>query len=196
MELAFATTNPHKVREIQSMVSDIDILDLNALHWNTPIEETEHTLHGNAILKAKTIADTLEIACFAEDTGLEVDALDGAPGVYSARYAGDDANAEKNMAKLMSEMQGVSDRSARFRTVIALIIDDAVHIFEGKVEGTIAETPSGSQGFGYDPLFTPIGHTRTFAEMTDEEKNNISHRGRATEKFIAFLRGYLRCKNP
>lgn len=196
MQLIFATSNKHKVREVNAIVPEVDLKDLQAIGWNEEIPETETTLHGNAVLKARTIADSREAPCFSEDTGLEVAALRGAPGVYTARFASPNATAEENMNKLLSEMEGKDDRSAQFRTVIALIIDDAIHTFEGTVKGTIATAPAGDSGFGYDPIFIPEGETRTFAQMTDDEKNAISHRARATEQFVSFLRDYLKRKNP
>lgn len=196
MELIFATSNKHKVKEVNDIVPEIKLSDLRSIGWNEEIPETESTLHGNAVLKARTIADAREVPCFSEDTGLEVRALQGAPGVYTARFAAPDATADQNMQKLLNEMRDVEDRSAQFRTVIALIIDDAIHTFEGTVKGTIAKEPSGKGGFGYDPIFIPEGESRTFAEMDDSEKNAISHRARATKKFVEFLRDYVKRKNP
>jgi XTP/dITP diphosphohydrolase len=196
MKLVFATSNPHKVHEFKSIVGDsIDVHSLMDINWDQPIEETADTLEGNAILKARTIAEALEVNCFSEDTGLEIDALDGKPGVYSARYAGPDNNPEKNMQKVLEELSGVENRSARFRTVMALIIDDELHCFHGVVEGEIIHEPKGDGGFGYDPIFRPDGHETTFAEMTTEQKGVISHRARATQALTAFLAEYIKCKN-
>ncbi len=196
MQLIFATSNQHKVKEVHEIIPEIELNDLRSIGWDSEIPETENTLHGNAVLKARTVSDARELPCFSEDTGLEVDALRGAPGVYTARFASPNATAEENMEKLLKELEGVEDRSAQFRTVIALIIDDAIHTFEGIVRGKIAEKPAGDSGFGYDPIFIPEGETRTFAQMDDAEKNAISHRARATQQFVDFLRDYVKRKNP
>ena len=148
------------------------------------------------MLKARTVSDSREIDCFAEDTGLEVDALEGRPGVYSARYAGHERNAIKNMEKLLDEMKGIADRRAQFRTVMALILDGATFLFHGIVRGRIAETPSGTGGFGYDPIFIPDGHENSFGVLSSDIKNEISHRARATRQLTGFLREYAKCKNP
>jgi XTP/dITP diphosphohydrolase len=196
MKLIFATSNPHKVHEFRNIVGDsIEVHSLKDINWNEPIEESADTLEGNAILKARTIAEVLEVNCFSEDTGLEVDALDGRPGVYSARYAGPENDPQKNMEKVLEELRGVQERTARFRTVMALIIDDALHCFHGVVEGEIISSPSGDGGFGYDPIFRPEGFDKTFAEMSVEEKSAISHRAKATKELTDFLACYLRCKN-
>lgn len=196
MKLVFATSNPHKVHEFRNIVGDsIEVHSLEDIDWAEPIEETADTLEGNAILKARTIAQALEVNCFSEDTGLEIDALDGRPGVYSARYAGTENDPARNMEKVLQELTGAKNRSARFRTVMALIIDDALHCFHGVVEGEITHSPSGDGGFGYDPIFRPQGFDRTFAEMSTEEKSTISHRARATKALTDFLSYYLRCKN-
>lgn len=196
MKLIFATSNPHKVKEFRSIVGDsIEVHSLKDIAWDQPIEETASTLEGNAILKARTIAEALEVNCFSEDTGLEINALDGRPGVYSARYAGPENDPTRNMEKVLQELVGIEDRSARFRTVMALIIDDALHCFHGVVEGEIIRSPSGDGGFGYDPIFRPKGFDKTFAEMSVEEKSSISHRARATKALTDFLTCYLKCKN-
>ena len=196
MKLVFATSNENKVNEFRSIVGpDIEVQSLKDIGWTEDIEETADTLEGNAILKARTVAESLDISCFSEDTGLEIDALDGRPGVLSARYAGPDNDAAKNMALVLREMDGQENRSARFRTVMALVIDEALHCFHGVVEGEITTTPSGDGGFGYDPIFKPTGYDRTFAEMNAEEKGLISHRAMATNKLIRFLTRYVRCKN-
>ena len=152
------------------------------------IEETAETLDGNALIKAEYIKEKYGFDCFADDTGLEVYALDNAPGVYSARYAGEDKDAKANMNKLLTELNGKDNRDARFRTVIALIIGNEKYLFEGIVEGQITESESGSEGFGYDPVFMPKGYDITFAEMDSSEKNAISHRGRAMASMIEFLK--------
>jgi XTP/dITP diphosphohydrolase len=188
MQLCFASHNLNKVNELKALVgSNIDILSLDDLGVKEEIPETGKTLEENALQKAKFVVDTFSVDCFADDTGLEVKALGGAPGVYSARYAGEPANSERNMAKLLDALSGIDQREAKFRTVIALIQKNEVFSFEGVVEGEIAKNLSGVQGFGYDPLFIPKGFNRTFAEMSLEEKNKISHRGRAVEKLIEFL---------
>lgn len=188
MQLCFASHNLNKVNELKALVgSNIEILSLDDLGVKEEIPETGKTLEENALQKAKFVVDTFSVDCFADDTGLEVKALGGAPGVYSARYAGEPANSERNMAKLLDALSGINQREAKFRTVIALIQKNEVFSFEGVVEGEIAKNLSGVQGFGYDPLFIPKGFNRTFAEMSLEEKNKISHRGRAVEKLIEFL---------
>jgi XTP/dITP diphosphohydrolase len=188
-ELVFVTNNPHKLAEIRQIIGDhIHILSLADIGFSGDIEETEPDLEGNAMLKARFIHDRYGFDCFADDTGLEVDALDGAPGVMSARYAGENATYRDNVDKLLEAMKGNPQRSARFRTVIALILNNGYHFFEGRVEGEILTEPAGNGGFGYDPVFRPEGFTHSFAEMAAKEKNRISHRGRATQKLQAFLR--------
>lgn len=188
MKLYFATNNIHKLKEVQEVVGDsFQIESMRSLGINEDIPEDQLTLQGNALQKARFLYDRIGESCFADDTGLEVDALNGAPGVYSARYAGDAKNSFDNMALLLKNMSGKQNRKARFRTVIALILDGKEYLFEGIVNGTIAEEPRGTAGFGYDPLFVPDGYSTTFAEMDSEAKNAISHRGRAVEKLAAFL---------
>lgn len=188
MKLYFATNNIHKLKEVQEVVGDsFQIESMRSLGINEDIPEDQQTLEGNALQKARFLYDRTGESCFADDTGLEVDALNGAPGVYSARYAGDAKNSLDNMAQLLKNMSGIQNRKARFRTVIALILDGKEYLFEGIVNGTIAEEPRGTAGFGYDPLFVPDGYSTTFAEMDSEAKNAISHRGRAVEKLAAFL---------
>ena len=188
MKLYFATNNIHKLKEVQEVVGDsFQIESMRSLGINEDIPEDQQTLEGNALQKARFLYDRTGESCFADDTGLEVDALNGAPGVYSARYAGDAKNSFDNMALLLKNMSGKQNRKARFRTVIALILDGKEYLFEGVVNGTIAEEPRGTAGFGYDPLFVPDGYSTTFAEMDSEAKNAISHRGRAVEKLAAFL---------
>ncbi|HLF64924.1 MAG TPA: RdgB/HAM1 family non-canonical purine NTP pyrophosphatase [Saprospiraceae bacterium] len=188
--LIFATTNTHKVAEVKEIAeAQLRILSLkDAGYSNLILEETAGTLRGNAQQKAQTLYDLTCEDCFAEDTGLEVDALHGAPGIYTARYAGAEGDPVKNVQKLLDEMSGVTVRTARFRTVIALIVQKAMYFFEGTVEGRIAEQPRGTGGFGYDPVFIPDGYDQTFAELVPEIKNNLSHRSQAVWKMIVFLK--------
>jgi len=187
-ELVFVTNNKHKLSEIRQILGDFyTIVSLSDLGFNEDIEETADNLEGNALLKARHIHDRFGCDCFADDTGLEVDALDGAPGVYSARYAGENASYSDNVNKLVGALDGNAVRSARFRTVIALILDNREILFEGAVEGEILTESRGFTGFGYDPVFRPSGSEKSFAEMPAEEKNVISHRGIAVEKLRAFL---------
>ena len=169
------------------MGDSFQIESMRSLGINEDIPEDQQTLEGNALQKARFLYDRTGESCFADDTGLEVDALNGVPGVYSARYAGEAKTSLDNMALLLKNMSGIQNRKARFRTVIALILDGKEYLFEGIVNGTIAEEPRGTAGFGYDPLFVPDGYSTTFAEMDSEAKNAISHRGRAVEKLAAFL---------
>ncbi len=170
----------------------IELQSLESIGCHEPIPETETTLEGNARLKAHYVMNRFGCDAFADDTGLEVAALDGAPGVYSARYAGENGDADANIRKLLREMEGKSDRRARFRTAIALVLGGATYIFEGKVDGHLLEAPRGMEGFGYDPIFVPAGDSRSFAEYSLEEKNRVSHRGRAFAKLIDFLSSRLR----
>lgn len=189
MKLVFATNNRHKLDEVRAIVGDnIDILSLNDIDCHDDIPETAETLQGNALIKARYIYEKYGMDCFADDTGLEVDALGGEPGVYSARYAGDDCNSEANMLKLLQNLTGKNDRKAQFRTVIALIINGEEKLFNGIVKGTITEEKMGSSGFGYDPVFIPEGYSESFAQMSSEMKNSISHRYRATEQLSIFLK--------
>lgn len=188
MKLVFATSNRNKAQEIAKMLPDtIEVITLNDLDIQEDIPETADTLEGNAHLKASYVSERFNLPCFADDTGLEVFALKNEPGVKSARYAGAQRSNVDNMAKLLDALSETSNRSARFRTVIALHLNGQKHEFEGIVEGQILLEPRGDQGFGYDPLFQPSGHTTSFAEMTMEDKNAISHRGRAISKLVAFL---------
>lgn len=187
-KIVFATNNNHKLDELRKLTEGkIEILSLNDIDCHDDIPETADTLEGNALIKARWVKDRYGYDCFADDTGLEVDALEGAPGVYSARYAGDEHDSKANMRLLLENMKGKNDRKARFRTVIALIEGDDVHTFEGKVEGVITETPKGDSGFGYDPVFRPENMEITFAEMDAIAKNSISHRGRAVAKLIDYF---------
>jgi len=188
IKIVLASNNKNKLKEIQQMIpKNYEIVSLMDINCFEDIPETSNTLQGNALQKAQFVYDNYNLNCFADDTGLEVDALDGQPGVYSARYAGSECSAEDNMIKLLKELEGEENRSARFRTVIASIIDGNVNYFEGIVEGEITKEKSGGEGFGYDPIFRPIGHETTFAQMSLEDKNEISHRGRALRKFNHFL---------
>jgi XTP/dITP diphosphohydrolase len=187
-KLVFATNNAHKLEEVRSIIGeDFEILSLNSIECFDDIPETADTLEGNAMLKARYVARRFGFDCFADDTGLEVEALGGAPGVYSARYAGEGKNSQDNVAKLLRELDGATNRKARFRTAIALILNGREELFEGTVEGEIIDQPRGCEGFGYDPVFVPKGFGQTFAEMAAEQKNSISHRGRAVEKLKDFL---------
>lgn len=188
-KLVFATNNAHKLTEVRAMVGeDFEILSLNDIGCHSDIPETADTLQGNAVMKARFVRDNYGLDCFADDSGLEVEALGGAPGVHSARYATDGHDHRANIAKLLREMDGQGDRRARFRTVIALMTDAGTLCFEGEVRGEIMTEEHGTNGFGYDPVFRPEGHEETFAEMTDDEKNAISHRARAVAKLVAHLK--------
>ena len=188
MKLVFATNNLHKLKEVQEMLSNsIEVLSLKDIGCFEDIEETEITLEGNAKLKADYITKKYGFDCFADDTGLEVEALDGKPGVYSARYAGENGNAEKNMEKLLFELKNKLSRKAKFRTIIALNITNKQYLFEGICDGEILNEKTGVKGFGYDPIFKPSNASCSFAEMNSEEKNIISHRGIAIQKLVQFL---------
>lgn len=188
MKLVFATNNPNKLSELQDLVPEgIEILSLKDINCNEELPETNPTLEGNALQKAKYVFDNYGFNCFADDTGLEIEVLGGAPGVYSARYAGEDCKAEDNMQKVLEKLEHEVNRNAKFRTVIALIIKGEENLYEGECSGKITKTKSGAEGFGYDPIFTPEGHVNTFAEMSKQEKGAISHRGKAVEKLVNFL---------
>lgn len=188
-KLVFATNNAHKLEEIRAILGDkVEVLSLKDIQCDVDIPETADTLEGNAVLKAEYIYRHYGLDCFADDTGLEVEALNGAPGVYSARYAGGEGHdSEANMRKLLAEMEGKTNRKAQFRTAICLIEGGAEHLFEGVVKGEIIEEKRGASGFGYDPVFMPEGYTETFSEMGSEEKNRISHRARAVQALCAYL---------
>ncbi|MGL5786688.1 MAG: non-canonical purine NTP diphosphatase [Bacteroidales bacterium] len=188
-ELVFATNNKHKQEEVQAMLPQYRILSLSDIGCNADIPETADTLQGNALIKARFVKENYGYDCFADDTGLEVEALDMAPGVYSARYAGEDKSSEANITKLLAELSGKSDRKAQFRTVIALIEGEKESLFEGVVKGEITDKQCGSGGFGYDPVFKPEGFDLTFAEMELAAKNQISHRARAVIQLIHYLNG-------
>lgn len=188
MKLVFASNNKHKIAEIQAMLPDtIQILSLEDIGCHVDIPETAETIEGNAILKADYVTQNYGYDCFADDTGLEVEALDGAPGVYSARYAGEQKNPDDNIDKLLSELSGKSNRNAQFKTVIALNLSEKKHLFTGIVTGEIIHERTGSNGFGYDPVFQPKGFDRTFAQFSMDEKAKASHRGKAVSQLIAFL---------
>ncbi|MDE5809143.1 MAG: non-canonical purine NTP diphosphatase [Muribaculaceae bacterium] len=189
-QIVFATNNKHKLQEIREIVGDkLTISSLLDIGCTEDIPENEPTLEGNALAKARYVKEHYGYDCFADDTGLEVEALNGQPGVRSARYApGEGHDSQANMKLLLENMKDKQNRSARFRTVIALIVDGKEQLVEGIVNGYITEQPSGSEGFGYDPVFAPEGFDKTFAMMTSEEKNNISHRGRATRKLLDILK--------
>lgn len=188
-KIVFASNNPHKLEELRKMVGPgLAILSLSDIGCHDDIPETADTLEGNALLKASWVKEHYGYDCFADDTGLEVEALDGAPGVHSARYApGEGHDAAANTALLLKNLAGKNNRKARFRTVIALIKGNDTHMVDGIVEGRIMETPAGGGGFGYDPVFMPDGWNKTFAEATADEKNAVSHRGRAVAKLLALL---------
>lgn len=188
-KLLFATNNAHKLAEVQAVLGEAFALTTpRACGVTEEIPETCDTLEGNALQKARYLRDRVGLDCFADDTGLEVAALGGAPGVHSARYATDGHDFEANNRLLLKNLEGIADRRARFRTVIALLLDGQEYRFEGIVEGRIIEHEAGHEGFGYDPLFVPDGFDKTFAEMTAEEKNAVSHRGRAVRQLVDFLR--------
>lgn len=188
--LVFATNNAHKLEEVSAILGDkIELLSLKDINCQTDIPETADTLEGNALLKSSYIFQNYHLDCFADDTGLEVEALDGAPGVYSARYAGGEGhNAEGNMLKLLHEMEGKENRKAQFRTAISLILGGKEYLFEGIIKGEIIKEKRGDSGFGYDPVFVPEGYDQTFAELGNDIKNRISHRALAVNKLCDFLR--------
>jgi XTP/dITP diphosphohydrolase len=189
MKLVFATNNRHKLEEVRAILGNkIEVLSLNDIDCHDDIPETADTLEGNALIKARYIHEKFGVDCFADDTGLEVEALNGEPGVYSARYAGEDCNPEANMYKLLQNLTGENNRNAQFRTVIALIINGEEKLFNGIVKGTISREKMGNAGFGYDPIFIPEGFSESFAQMTSEMKNSISHRYRATNELSNYLK--------
>jgi len=191
MKIVFATNNKNKLREIREILgSDFEIVSLSEIDCHEDIPETGDTLEENALQKAQFVCDKYHIGCFADDTGLEVEALDGQPGVHSARYAeGTDHDSEANMAKLLANLEDKSNRNARFRTIIVLLQPNAQPIyFEGRVDGQIATEKHGTEGFGYDPIFVPEGYDKSFAELGEEIKNTISHRARAVVKLSEYLK--------
>jgi len=187
LKLVFATNNSNKLKEVQAMLTNFDIVSLDEIGCFDDIPETAETLEGNAILKANYITEKYGLNCFADDTGLEVVALNNKPGVYSARYAGKENNAEANMNKLLIEIENNKNKNAQFRTAVALNIQGKQFIFEGICKGQILTKKQGKSGFGYDPIFMPIGFNKSFAEMSMTEKSAISHRGKAIEKLVSFL---------
>jgi XTP/dITP diphosphohydrolase len=191
MKLVFATNNLNKLKEVQEMLpSSIELLSLKDISCFDEIEETETTLEGNAHLKADYITKKFGFNCFADDTGLEVESLGGKPGVYSARFAGEPSNSENNMQKLLVDLETKTNRKAQFRTAVSLNINEKKFLFEGICAGEILTKKQGEKGFGYDPIFKPKGFNQSFAKMTSEEKNKISHRGIAVQKLVEFLSNY------
>lgn len=190
--LVFATNNSHKLSEARKILSGkIEILSLSDINCHADIPETADTLEGNAFIKARYVKEHFGYDCFADDTGLLVEALDGRPGVYSARYAGEQGNAQKNMEKLISEMEGKTNRKASFATCVALIADGKEYLFRGEIKGEIIQSPRGEAGFGYDPVFVPDGYDKSFAELGDDIKNHISHRAKAMELLAEFITGNM-----
>ncbi|UCS94464.1 non-canonical purine NTP diphosphatase [Echinicola marina] len=190
MKICFATNNPKKIEEVKAALgNDFTVVSLKEIGCHEELPETGDTLDYNAFQKARHVFENYQVSCFADDTGLEVAALDDAPGVYSGRYAGEPRSDERNVDLLMENMKGLTNRNAQFRTVIALILDGKEYSFEGVAKGEITTERSGDRGFGYDPVFRPEGHEQTFAELSMQEKNAISHRGRAVRKLIDFLNG-------
>ncbi|MDR3119001.1 MAG: non-canonical purine NTP diphosphatase [Mediterranea sp.] len=187
-KIVFATNNPHKLEEVSQILGDkIEILSLKDIHCDVDIPETADTLEGNALLKAEYIHKSYGLDVFADDTGFEIEALNNEPGIYSARYAGDGKSAQANMLKVLEKLEGIDNRKAQFRTVIALFMDGKTHLFEGIVKGTVIKEKRGEAGFGYDPIFVPEGYGKTFAELGNDVKNEISHRAIAIKKLNSFL---------
>ncbi|HCD67954.1 MAG TPA: non-canonical purine NTP pyrophosphatase, RdgB/HAM1 family [Bacteroidetes bacterium] len=187
MKIIFASQNKNKIAEIRAKLPHLDIQGLDPLVFPEELLETGDTLDHNALQKARQVYDKINLTSFADDTGLEVEQLNGAPGIYSARYAGEQRDSEANMDLLLKNLTNQANRKARFKTVIALILGGKEYLFEGICEGEITHVRSGAQGFGYDPIFVPAGYSKTFAEMTMAEKSNLSHRGKALEKLVDFL---------
>lgn len=188
MKIVFATNNLHKLEEIRKISEgQLEILSLSDINCHDDIPETGDTLQENALIKARFVKEKYGLDCFADDTGLEVEALNNAPGIYSSRYAGEDGNSENNMRKLLHDLNNIENRSARFRTVIALILHNEEHFFEGEIAGEIINIKQGTNGFGYDPIFKPNGYDNTFGELSNEIKNRLSHRAIATQKLVSFL---------
>lgn len=188
MKIVFATNNLHKLEEIRKISEgQLEILSLSDINCHDDIPETGDTLQENALIKARFVKEKYDLDCFADDTGLEVEALNNAPGIFSSRYAGEDGNSENNMRKLLHDLNNIENRSARFRTVIALILHNEEHFFEGEIGGEIITIKKGTNGFGYDPIFKPNGYDNTFGELSNEIKNRLSHRAIATQKLVSFL---------
>ena len=188
MKIVFATNNPNKLKEIQTLIpKEIEIISLKEIGCTEDIPETGDTLEANAFQKVHYVKENYNYDCFADDTGLEIDALNGAPGVYSARYAGPEKSAEANIEKILNELQGKENRKAKFRTAIALTLNNEEHLFEGEINGYISKVKQGNEGFDYDPIFMPENEKRSFAQMSMEEKGTISHRGRAVKKLVTYL---------
>jgi XTP/dITP diphosphohydrolase len=189
MKLCFATNNLHKIEEVSEMLGNtFHLLSLKDIGCEVELPENQDTLEGNSLEKAQYVWQQYKVSCFADDTGLEVEALQGEPGVYSARYAGPQRSSEDNINLLLQNLQGKANRNARFRTSVTLILDGVIHQFEGIVQGSIIESRRGERGFGYDPVFMPEGFTRTFAQMSIHEKNSIDHRGKAVQAMVDFLK--------
>ena len=188
-KIVFATGNPNKLKEIKSVIKSFEIVGLKDLGITEEIPETGDTLKKNALQKAKYVYDKTGLDCFSDDTGLEIEALNYRPGVYSAMYAGSGCNAENNMRKVLKELEGKTNRNVQFKTVIALILNGKEYFFEGLVSGEILKEKTGKYGFGYDPIFRPVGYKESFAEMSIAQKNEISHRGLAVKKLVNFLAG-------
>ena len=188
-KLVFSTNNTHKLEEVSLILGDkIELLSLKDIHCDVDIPETENTLEGNALLKAEYVYNTYGLNCFGDDTGLEIETLNNEPGVYSARYAGEDKNSQANMLKVLHKLEGKENRKAQFRTAIALILDGEKYLFEGIIKGEIIKEKRGESGFGYDPIFIPEGYDQTFAQLGNDVKNKISHRALAINKLCEFLR--------
>jgi len=191
MKLCFATNNAHKITEVQQLLGgSFEIIGLQAIGCTEELPETQNTLEGNSAQKARFVYQNYGVNCFADDTGLEIEALRGEPGVHSAHYAGPQRDSQANMTKVLNKLTGVANRQAQFRTMITLILNEQEYTFEGIAPGTISEAPSGRAGFGYDPIFIPQGYEQSFAKMTLEEKNQISHRAKAVRKLVDFLQNF------
>ncbi|SNR59725.1 XTP/dITP diphosphohydrolase [Lutibacter agarilyticus] len=190
LKLVFATNNKNKLKEVQAMLTNFEIVSLADINCFDDIPETANTLEGNAILKANYVTEKYGLNCFADDTGLEVEALNNEPGVYSARYAGAENNANANMDKLLGNLENNTHRKAQFRTAVALNIESKLFVFEGVCKGEILTKKTGNSGFGYDPIFKPEGYNNSFAEMDMTEKGAISHRGKAIQQLVEFLKNY------
>ncbi|MCC6182574.1 MAG: non-canonical purine NTP diphosphatase [Bacteroidia bacterium] len=188
MKLVFATHNQNKLKEVRALMpKHIEVLSLTDIKWHTEIDETSDTIEGNALLKAQTVFQQTKMPCFADDSGLLVNSLNGAPGVYSARYGGEQKNDQDNIRRLLHELHNITQREAHFKTVMALVLNNQSYLFEGIVYGKITTEKTGTNGFGYDPVFLPQGSLKTFAEMSAEEKNAMSHRAIAIKKMTDFL---------